>query len=56
MLAGTIAIARTAIVGEKSQICLAFAAVVFVALYFGKKVNPALLILAGGAMGYVFLR
>lgn len=56
MLAGTIAIARTAIVGEKSQICLAFAAVVFVLLYFGKKMNPALLILAGGLMGLVFLR
>jgi chromate transporter len=56
MLAGTIAIARTAIVGEKAQICLAFAAVVFVLLYFGKKMNPALLILAGGLMGFVFLR
>jgi chromate transporter len=56
MLAGTIAIARTAIVGEKSQICLAFAAVVFVLLYFGKKMNPALLILAGGVMGFFFLR
>jgi chromate transporter len=56
MLAGTIAIARTAIVGEKSQICLAFASVVFVLLYFGKKINPALLILAGGVMGFFFLR
>jgi len=56
MLAGTIAIARTAIVGKNSQICLAFAAVVFIALYFGKKMNPALLILAGGLMGLVFLR
>jgi chromate transporter len=56
MLAGTIAIARTAIVGEKSQICLAFAAVVFVLLYFGKKMNPALLILAGGLMGFFLLR
>lgn len=56
MLAGTIAIARTAIVGKDSQICLAFAAVVFIALYFGKKMNPALLILAGGVLGFVFLR
>jgi chromate transporter len=56
MLAGTIAIARTAIVGRDSQICLAFAAVVFVALYFGKKMNPALLILAGGILGGVLLR
>lgn len=56
MLAGTIAIARTAIVGKDSEICLAFAAVVFVALYFGKKVNPALLILAGGLLGLIFLR
>jgi chromate transporter len=56
MLAGTIAIARTAIVGKDSEICLAFAAVVFIALYFGKKMNPALLILAGAALGLVFLR
>jgi chromate transporter len=56
MLAGTIAIARTAIVEPRQQICLAFAAVVFIALYFGKKINPALLILAGGALGFVFLR
>jgi chromate transporter len=56
MLAGTIAIARTAIVGKDSEICLAFAAVVFIALYFGKKMNPALLILAGAVLGLVFLR
>lgn len=56
MLAGTIAIARTAIVGAKSEICLGFAAVVFVLLYFGKKMNPALLILAGGVMGFLLLR
>jgi chromate transporter len=56
MLAGTIATARTAIVGKDSQICLAFAAVVFIALYFGKKMNPALLILAGGVMGFFLLR
>lgn len=55
MLAGTLSIARTAIVGEQSQICLAFAAVVFVALYFGKKINPALLILAGGVGGLLLL-
>ncbi len=56
MLAGTISIARTAIVGKDSEICLAFAAVVFIALYFGKKMNPALLILAGAVLGLVFLR
>ncbi len=56
MLSGTIAIAHTAIVGKNSQICLAFAAVVFIALYFGKKMNPALLILAGGVMGFFLLR
>lgn len=53
MLAGTIAIARTAIT---NQTTLAFAAVVFIILYFGKKINPALLILAGGVSGYLFLR
>ena len=56
MLAGTISIARTAIVEPHQQICLGFAAVVFVALYFGKKIYPALLILAGGVMGFFFLR
>lgn len=56
MLAGTISIARTAIVEPHQQTCLAFAAVVFVLLYFGKKMNPALLILAGGLMGFFFLR
>lgn len=53
MLAGTIAIARTAIEGSTT---LAFAAIVFVVLYFGRKMNPALLILAGGIFGWVFLR
>ncbi len=56
MLAGTLAIARTAIVGEKSQICLAFAAVVFIAIYFGKKINPAILILAAGVAGCLLLQ
>jgi Chromate transport protein ChrA len=58
MLAGTISIARTAITGdsEQIQICLALAAIVFVILYFGKKMNPALLILAGGVAGWIFLR
>lgn len=56
MLAGTLSIARTAIVGEDSQICLAFAAVVFIALYFGHKINPALLILAAGVAGALLLR
>jgi len=53
MLAGTIAIARTAVVGSTT---LAFAAIVFVVLYFGKKMNPALLIFAGGIGGWIFLR
>jgi|ADGO01.1.fsa_nt_gi Chromate transport protein ChrA len=58
MLAGTISIARTAIVGDNDhlQICLALAAIVFVILYFGRKINPALLILAGGVAGWFFLR
>ena len=53
MLAGTIAIARTAIVGSTT---VAFATIVFVILYFGKKMNPALLIFAGGIGGWIFLR
>ncbi len=53
MAAGTIAVARTAIVGQTT---LAFAAVVFLVLYFGKKINPALLIFAGGVCGWIFLR
>ncbi|MEO6054148.1 MAG: chromate transporter [Chthoniobacterales bacterium] len=52
MLAGMIAIARTAIT---NQTTLAFAAVVFIVLYFGKKINPALLILAGGLLGFIFV-
>lgn len=56
MLAGTLAIARTAIVAPKQEVCLAFAAVVFIALYFGKKINPALLIIAGGLGGFFLLR
>ncbi len=56
MLAGTISIARTAIVEPHQQICLGFAAVVFVLLYFGRKINPAFLILAGGLMGFLLLR
>lgn len=53
MLAGMIAIARTAIDGS---VTLGFASVVFVILYFGKKMNPALLILAGGIFGFLLLR
>ena len=53
MAAGTIAVARTAVINTKA---LALAAIVFVALYFGKKVNPALLILGGGLLGWLFLK
>lgn len=53
MAAGTIAVARTAIINTKA---IAIAAIVFVALYFGKKINPALLIIAGGAVGWLILR
>ena len=50
MASGTIAIARTAVKGWEA---LALAAVVFCALYFGKKINPALLILGGGFVGWI---
>jgi chromate transporter len=51
MAAGTISIARTAINGPAT---IALAAIVFGILYF-TKTNPALLIFAGGAAGFVFL-
>ncbi len=53
MAAGTIAVARTAITNTTA---IALAVIVFVALYFGKKINPALLIIAGGGAGWLFLR
>lgn len=53
MTSGMIAIARTAITGVKT---IAIAVVVFVVLYFGRKVNPALLMLAGGVAGLIVLR
>jgi chromate transporter len=53
MCAGVISIARTAIINTTTVV---LAALVFGGLYFGKKINPALLILAGGIFGLVFLR
>lgn len=53
MAAGMVAIARTAIIDFKTTL---LAVIVFVALYFGKKVNPALLIFGGGVCGWLFLR
>jgi len=53
MTAGVIAIGRTAITGATSLI---LAAAVFAVLYFGPKVNPALLILAGGVVGFFLLK
>lgn len=53
MGAGIVAIAHTAIINWTTVI---FAAVVFAVLYYGKKVNPAYLILAGGFAGFLFLR
>jgi len=53
MAAGMVAIARTAIVGWET---IVIAVVVFVTLYFGKKLNPAILILAAGLFGWAFLR
>lgn len=49
MLSGTIAIGKTAIDGGKTA---AVAIVVFCALYFGKRVSPALLIFGGGIVGW----
>lgn len=53
MAAGMIAIARTAITGIETTL---IAAAVFALVYFGPKINPALLILAGGAVGYFTLQ
>lgn len=53
MGSGIVAIAHTAIINWTTVI---FAVAVFVVLYRGKKLNPAYLILLGGAAGAVFLR
>jgi len=47
-----IAIARTAVTGP---LTLILAATVFAVLYFGRKINPAFLILAGGIVGLLLL-
>lgn len=52
MTSGMIAIARTAITGVETTL---IAVAVFAAVYFGPKINPALLILAGGVVGYFTL-
>lgn len=52
MTSGMIAIARTAITGLETTL---IAVAVFAAVYFGPKINPALLILAGGVIGYLTL-
>jgi len=53
MAAGMIAIARTALDGHGT---LAFAMVTFFVLYFGKKINPAILIISGGIIGIFVFR
>ncbi len=53
MAAGTVAIARTAIVNSTA---IVLAAMVFAAMYWGRKINPALLMLGGGVLGWIFLR
>jgi chromate transporter len=53
MTAGVIAIGRTAITGATTLI---LAAAVFAILYFGPKMNPALLILVGGVLGFFLLK
>lgn len=53
MAAGTIEVARTAIFNTKA---IVIAVIVFFALYFGKKINPALLILGGAGVGWLLLR
>lgn len=52
MTSGVIAIARTAITGATT---LVLAATVFAVLYFGRRINPAFLILAGGIAGFLLL-
>lgn len=53
MGAGIIAIAHTAIINWTTVI---IASVVFAVLYFGKRINPAFLILLGGMAGFLLLR
>ncbi|CAH1671567.1 MAG: chromate transporter [Chelatococcus sp.] len=53
MAAGAIAIARTAIEGAAT---IAMAIAVFLGVYFVKRVNPALFILAGGVIGFLALQ
>lgn len=53
MGAGIFAIAHTAIINWLTVI---IAAAVFAVLYYGKKMNPALLILVGGVAGFILLR
>lgn len=52
MTSGMISIARTAVTGP---ITLILAATVFVVLYFGRKINPAFLVIAGGIVGLLLL-
>jgi chromate transporter len=52
MTSGMISIARTAVTGPTTLI---LAATVFAVLYFGRKINPAFLILAGGIVGFLLL-
>ncbi|MEO6847944.1 MAG: chromate transporter [Chthoniobacterales bacterium] len=53
MAAGLIAIARTTI---SNELTIVIAVSTFVLLYFGRKINPALLIIGGGIVGVFFLR
>lgn len=53
MIAGIISIARSAIEGLGTA---ALAAVIFAALYFGRKINPAWLMLASGVVGALAFR
>ncbi|MCS0494895.1 chromate transporter [Ancylobacter sp. MQZ15Z-1] len=52
MAAGTVSIARTAIDGATT---IAIAIAVFAGVYFAKRVNPALFVLAGGLVGLALL-
>jgi chromate transporter len=53
MTAGVIAIGRSAIGGATTLI---LAAAVFALLYFGPRINPALLVAAGGVLGLLLLK
>lgn len=53
MIAGIVAIARTAIEGVTTVL---LAVAVFAILYFGRKINPAILVIAGGVIGAIILR